>query len=421
VFSAHSLPEIPAVDPWWDLYMPAVFGDDDLVLDAFEAAEATTPLDERGDLYAIGARAFAVIGRGLESDRLAAQAFRFGGHEAEALATVLCPDGAARAERRMARAPRLGLRADAACDLAALRLEAGDVPGARAAIAEAARVCPGHAEAARWLRFFGDTPLPLDAVRRSRSSRRKQREAGGAVRDAADLLPVRRTGWLSAERYRRRVVGSPPLAAWAPAGTALGLLQDVGVGATFFALDMEYARLPAADPYVALELAADTLRACVDEGRDVVVPARALWTAACTFDDAARDDAAQLLAGLGTHDVRLVPVALEAVRWLAEHHPARATLWEGYRVVLLHLGGTPDLEGARALAQVRPGDALSWRMALEVIRAHGVAGEADACARAARSEPALATLAKQLLRVRAHPSFKVIVSCRLAPRWATVN
>ena len=100
MFSAHSLPEIPAVDPWWDLYMPAVFGDDDLVLDAFEAAEATTPPDERGDLYAIGARAFAVIGRGLESDRLAAQAFRFGGHEAEALATVLCPDGAARAERR---------------------------------------------------------------------------------------------------------------------------------------------------------------------------------------------------------------------------------------------------------------------------------------------------------------------------------
>ncbi|MFN7147774.1 MAG: hypothetical protein ACK4YP_28650, partial [Myxococcota bacterium] len=206
--SALFLEELPAVDPWWDLYMPATFGEADAVLDALEAAEATVPLAARGDLYAVAARAFAVLGRYVEAERVAEQAFRLGGAEADALATFLCPDGRARAERRTV-GGRRGARADAWCDLAALRLQAGEVAEARAAVERALATCPGHAEAGRWARFFEDAADPRAVVRDALDPRRSRRRSVPA-RDAAELLPARRTGWLSVERYQRRLLATPP-------------------------------------------------------------------------------------------------------------------------------------------------------------------------------------------------------------------
>ncbi len=415
--SPLSLSEIPPVDPWWDLYMPASFGEVDAVLDALEAAEASVPLARRGDVYAIAARAFAVLGRFVESERLAEQAFKLGGAEAEALATFVAPDGFVRAARRVASGVRPGARADAACDLAALHLAAGDLLGARAAVAQAEELCPGHGETARWARFLGETPDVRDVVREARDPRRTRRQESGPAREAVELLPVRRTGWLSVERYHRRILGTPPESAWAPAGSALGRLQDAGVGTYFFALDVEYARTPGDHPLVGLELAADALRARVEEGRDAAEAAARFWDAVCATDTEAQADGAQMLAGLGTAAADIAPTALAALEWLATQRPDRGSLWEGYRAWLEHVSGRGGVARARTLAAARPADPVAWRMAIETLRAAGAAEEATRLVRAARSEPALCGMACELLETRDPAPFRMIVSGRITPRW----
>ncbi|MDP2308869.1 MAG: hypothetical protein Q8P18_22800 [Pseudomonadota bacterium] len=409
----HSLlPDCMPIDPWWDLYMPATFGEPGAVLDALEAAEASTPAGGRGDFYAVAARAFAVLGRPVEAERLSEKAFRLGGAEADALATFLCPDGIERATRRLQGGGRPGVRADGGCDLAALLVQLGRVEAARAAVEQALTVCPGHAESARWRRFLAEADV-MAQVRVARDPRRGRTIA----RNAMDLIPTRRTGWLSAERYHRRVLGSVPQADWSPAGTALGRLQDAGISVCFFALDHEYARIAPDHALVALELEADALRACVEEGRDVAGAAAALWEASA-LDPEAQQDAAQLLVALATADARLAPLGLEAAGWLALHHPDRGLLWEGYLAWLSHLAGLDTaVPRARALAATRPTAALAWKLALEVLRAQGHHDEVEVLARAARAEPVLSAIACELLDDPVPTPLRMVVSGRLTPRW----
>ncbi|MES2639351.1 MAG: hypothetical protein V4850_07695 [Myxococcota bacterium] len=408
------LPDFMPIDPWWDLYMPATFGEPSAVLDALEAAEASTPLGSRGDVYAVAARAFAVLGRPVEAERLFEQAFRLGGVEADALATFLSPDGIERATKRLQGGGRPGARADAGCDLAALLLPLGRVDAARDAVEQALGVCPGHAEASRWRRFLAGEDV-MAQVRVAKDPRRSRR--GTVARDATELLPTRRTGWLSAERYHRRVLGSQPQASWAPAGTALGRLQDAGVSVCFFALDHEYARVPADHALVALELDADALRACVEEGRDVVAEAARLWEASA-HDPEAQQDAAQLLLALATNDARLAPVGIQAAMWLALHHPDRGLLWDGYLAWLSHVAGIgTGVTRARELVATRPMEPLVWKMAIEVLRAEGHHDEVEVLARAARSEPALSALACEVLDDPIPSPVRMVVSGRLTPRW----
>jgi len=408
------LPDILPVDPWWDLYMPATFGEPAAVLDALEAAEAMTPLGARGDVYAVASRAFAVLGRSVEAERLSEQAMRLGGPEVDALATFTCPDGIERATRRLRGGGRPGLRADAGCDLAALLVQLAQIDGATVAIDEALAACPGHAEAGRWRRFLATEDIPTQ-VRAAKDPRRARRPP--VNQDAVELLPTRRTGWISAERYQRRILGSPPQAGWAPAGTALGRLQDAGVGTYFFALDHEYARVQPDHPLVGLEMQADTLRALVEEGREAAAAAADLWRAA-ELDAEARQDAAQLLVALGTADPRIAQISIDAAEWLVAHLPDRAALWEGYRAWLSHLlGHAAAVERARAVLAARPTLPVAWRMAIEVLRAEGHGHEADLLARAARSEPALAAAARELLNEPGPTPLRMVVSGRLTPRW----
>jgi hypothetical protein len=412
--------EISFIDPWWDLYLPASFGEVDAVLDALEAAELLAVTADRAELYAVAARSFLVIGRFVEAERLAERAFAAGGPEADALATFMRGDGTSRALERMAAATRPGLAADAACDLAALRLANNDATGARAAIARAEELCPGHREAARWARLLGTEGDLRNILRDSRDPRRARRATPGPVLDAVELIPTRRTGWVSSERYVRRLVGALGAAsssAWAPADTALGALQDCGVTTLFFALEGEYAKLPADHPLVRLELAADEVRALVDEARDARVASALLWRDASAIDVVSGEDAAQLLVGLATHDPRLAPQGLRAAVWLREQCPDRGTLWDGYRAWLGAIAGAPDLALARAVATERPVDPVGWRLAIEALRAGGDPHETDALIRAARKEPALSALAVELLDTRSAAPVRTMVSGRMTPRW----
>jgi hypothetical protein len=407
----------PAIDPWWDIYMPAAFGDADAVADAVDAAEHLTPARDRGDLYAVAARAYALLGRGAEADRFAARAEQIGGAEADALATFLYPDGRARAERRLARGGRPGARADAACDLAALSLLAGDLAAARTAVSRAEAACPGHAEAGHWARFLDENPDPQAVIRAAVDLKPRRPASAQMRRDVDALVPVRRRGWVSGERYVRRLLGTPPEHTWAPASTALGRLQDAGVGVYFFALDLEYARERLDHPLVRMELRADEVAALVDEERDARAAGEALWSAARALDDEASNDAAQLLASLGTADRRLAPLALDAVAWLAAHRGAQAQLWEGYRCWLGHLSGVPCAEAAWQLASTRPVDPVAWRLAVETLRAEEPGPALDALVRAARAEPALSQSAHEIIQAPRPEPFRMMVGGRVTPRW----
>ncbi len=414
---------LPPIDPWWDLYMPATFGDVAGVLNAVEAAEDGLPPAARGDVYAVASRAFSLLGRPVEAARFAQRAEGIGGPEADALATFLSPDGLERAEQRLTAGGRPGQRADAGCDLAGRLVTLGRVPEARAAIARALLACPSHGEAERWSRFLSSDADPLELVRAALDPRRARVVAASASctaaqMDAIELVAVRRTGWLSTERYSRRVLGTPSLSTWAPAGSALGRLQDVGVSTYFFALEHEHARHPANHLLVACEIAADNLRSQLSEGRDVRALAETFWASLARVDGEAMDDGAQLLAALATADARLAPLGLDAVAWLADRQPGRRSLWMGYQAWLTHLsGGAGATERAVTVTLQRPLDPLAWRLALEVFRARGEGAQVERAVCAARAEPRLAQAAREVGLDQEPGAFRTVVSGRLTPRY----
>ena len=111
------------LDPWWDVYLPALWGEREVVREALALVEENVDEDgARGAAYAVGARALLVLRCPAEAWRFAERAFAAGGPEADALATFLRPNGLARAEERFAASSRPGARADAACDQAVLHL-----------------------------------------------------------------------------------------------------------------------------------------------------------------------------------------------------------------------------------------------------------------------------------------------------------
>ena len=189
------------LDPWWDLYLPASFGEVAGVLDLLEQIETFAPKGREGDYFAVGARALAVLGQHREADRFARRAFHLGGAEADALATLVGEGAIAIAERRIAEGEVPGDRADAACDLAVLRLRAGDLAGAALAVARAVEECPDHAEAARWSRFLAESRDAVKLARLAPDPRRARRARTATQHDAVDLVPTRRTGWVSAVRF----------------------------------------------------------------------------------------------------------------------------------------------------------------------------------------------------------------------------
>ena len=90
------LPDLLPVDPWWDLYMPATFGEPGAVLDALEAAEAITPLGARGDVYAVASRAFFVLGRPSATQRAQLETYaRVFGHPVDLALLGAARDGLA--------------------------------------------------------------------------------------------------------------------------------------------------------------------------------------------------------------------------------------------------------------------------------------------------------------------------------------
>ncbi len=301
--------------PWWDLYVPATCGDLTRVRAAAARAVRQAALDRRGSVHAIAARSFLVLGQPARARRHIVAAEALGGEEADALLTFARPDGLQRVRARVRFALTAGAAADAACDGAALSVQEGDTRAALAWVLRALAACPQHAEAGRWAR----------ALREVASGHRL------SVLDRHALLPVESNGWVSPERYRRRVLPEFGGGVSVTGGSSLAVLQDAGVLEQFFALPEEHALLGAEHPLTTLELCADRVRALSNEARDPVAEGWRLWERARKVDDIAAEDAGLLLVSLATVAPGLADLGWAVSDWALRHGWRDPATWHAFR------------------------------------------------------------------------------------------
>lgn len=380
------LPTPLDVDPWWDVFLPALHRDEPQALEAGVRLLAAVPRDGWGDAAAVVARALFALGRAQEGRLMAARAWQAGGEEASRLAVLLAPDGPAQALALIRSGRARGIRADVACDLAARRAGEGDLAAAGAAIDLARAICPDHLEAAHWKRLLAGGE---EAVRAVVAARRRASVAVGLwLRDADALVPLRSAGYLSEERLRRRILGVA--AGGGRPGPALHRLAQAGVTQLRFGFPHQYARRSADDPAVVLELAAEHLVALHAERRDPVAAAAEVWRVAAGVEPAAEAEAARLVVAVASRDDRAVVPAVEALGALRRLEPGGALRWDAAEALVAR-GLAPDrtVRVARSVLRNRKVDPASARMALDALRLVGHHREALLFARRLPDSPSL--------------------------------
>lgn len=298
------LPTPLDLDPWWDLFLPALCGDVGPALHAVDVAVRDDG-EMDGDLLAVAARACFVLGFPVQARRFLGMALVEGGEEAERLAVLVGMEARRTAERWVMSRRPAPVRADVACDLAARCLNEGDEAGAQEAVRAALAILPGHREAQRWSRFLS-AGEPVGPVWRQARRERSTPSPRALQRDADALAPLRSGGYLSQERLRRRLYGVAGNLVPVSLSTGLGALAAAGVQTLRFTWSYVYARLPPTDPRVALELLADDVVSLVGEGRDPRGAAAALLDGAARCGEPIATEAARLVEGLAARDQRLV-------------------------------------------------------------------------------------------------------------------
>jgi len=368
-----------AIDPWWDLYLPARCGEAPPVLEAVEAA-----LRSGGppDLLAVAVRALAALGRLREARALHLDLAGADSAELDRLDVLL----GAHPDRALVRLQRRhlppGLLADACCDRSARALIEGDLGRARALVGEVCNRPQDHAEAGRWSRFLAASPDPVGAYRAAVAGRALGADPAG--RDAVALAISAERGWVSEVRMQRRLLAAP---SFAPrAGSALARLADAGVPGGVFADVPHLGRVPASSPLVPLESLADLVASLVEEGRDARSLAEGLARQASLHGPEADLAAARLLVRLAGRDDRLLAVGYASARRLCAAGNGDGPRWAAW-AALLGRTVAPDrsVEEARRLAQDPALDPETWLLALEALRACGHAGEARELALASRT------------------------------------
>ena len=334
------------LDPWWDIFLPALCGDAAAALHAVDRAVREGG-EVGGDLLAVAARACFVLGLPVQARRFLGMAWVEGGEEAERLAILVGPESRGTAERWVASRRPAPIRADVACDLAARRLNDGDEPGALQAAQRALAILPEHREAQRWLRFLS-AGEPVGAVWRQARHERSTPSPRVLQRDADALAPLRSGGYLSQERLRRRLYGVAGNVVPVSLSTGLGALAAAGVQTLRFTWSYVYARLPPTDPRVALELLADDVVSLVGEGRDPRPQAVRLLDGAARSGGPVAAEAARVVAGLAARDERLATLPDRAALRRARDG---STGWDGLRRRAQRLDepAVPDRRGVEAL------------------------------------------------------------------------
>ena len=378
----------PKPDPFETILAPALRGEDATTRTRIAAIPAAA-----GDpWFAVAARAMWALGEPTAGRRAMHRALDQGGPQADALASLACPDPSAPLARRRA-ATDPAIRADAACDLAWRHLQAGDRGAAAGAIEHALHDAPHHAEARHWWDWLQSPGEPVQAVIALSRSR-------PAPRDARALCPQPSLGWFSPERWWRRVVGglwSRP----APGGSALRRLQAWGIVSRALGSELAYARMPQAHPRVLAERALDRAQSRARQGRCPADAAAEAWRLMGRVAPDTLLPMAKALTRLGADHPGAAPTGLIAVETLHQLEPARCS-WPAARArILAHLR-RPEAARTEARAVLRRSDLQGPAIAdaLHALSLSGAAEEAREIAKRVCHDRRLAGTAERLLKAR---------------------
>lgn len=386
--------------------------------------------DDRPQLEAWRARVLY----GLQRPEVAAlaleRALALGHPDAAALATLALPDGERFGHARLS-VGTAGQRADAACDLAWRHLALDRVDEALQLLRTARSLCPGHAEAGRWLRFVQQAGPRAGRLCSFLDAHPPEMPL---LADLASLAPLDLLGWCSLERTSRRLLGPRALlldhpAAWAlpavpgavapaatPPSSALARLRSLGVLTRILATDGDYAALPSDHALVGAEVALDLALALEREGRPAHGAATEAWRVAQAVDGQTATDAANALVGLGLRTPECTEVGLLAVRHLRRAQPEQG-IWVGYQAALRICAGQVDagLRQARRALQAPDAEPLSLSLVVLSLRWRGRDGLAEPLLQQALEHARLGSTALSLMREPGGRPFPQ-VSHRLVPR-----
>lgn len=403
------------LDPWTALLEPALAGNRDAIFARFDSLKALLPPNRQAVLIVILARALSAAGVPRGAEVALAEGLRLSSPHAAVLARLAQP--APRAQRR-ATPPRLpGDRADEHCETAHQALVVGDTAAAVRAIEAALLATPQHAEARRWRRFLRSTGETAPQQLRAALACPTQDHG-----DATGLALSPRLGWMSPERWQRRVLSG----AWpSPArpGTGLRRLQAVGVVSRVLAIDGDYALLGGDHALVDAELALDQALSLDREERPAGQAALVAWRAATAVDRTAQRDAAGALAALGVRNDDAASVGLIAVELLRAFEP-EVPLWEAYEARLRAALGEHDAAGRAAtrLLQRRPADPVAFALGVDALRRAGLRRAARRFTRGALARPETEAVARHLLQAwPGDHTVAPIVSNRLVSRRADME
>ncbi len=366
-----------AIDPWWDLYLPAIFGERASVDDALRHV----PDDPA--IHAVAVRALMVLGRQPEALAMWRRVRDEPDVEVAALGVMIEPRPDAWIGRLEAVGARPGRVVDARCDRAARALVEGDFAAAQAAVRLAVEAPVDHAEAGHWARFLADVP---DAVGRYRRGVSGRVAADDAPEDVQPLVVRAANGWVSIERMGRRLLGAPVVPP--PPGSALAWLAEGGILVGNFAEPAALARAPSHDPRAELESLGDLVGAVSAEGRDATGLAECLHQRAWAVGSGPGRDATRLLVRIARRDARLRPLGLAAARSLAAAGGGDVLVWRAW-VALLGVPTEPwaAVEAATAIAVDPAAPESAWSLALEALQAAGHGGAAARFARGSLGRP----------------------------------
>lgn len=408
------------LDPWLDLYMPAVLTEGGIFESAVEMIDHL-PIEQRGNAWAITARGRLVLGRDSDAWRAFEAAQERGGDEVEALATFLVGGGAKRVAKRIATAASPGLVADAWCDAAALAMGTGETDRAVAAIAEASSVMPTHRETRHWQRYLAE-PDAARAWRRAAIGYDGAPATRGLM-DALHLSPRRDQGFVSPRRLTERYYPSGA-AALAPKGTALAYLYDAGRSAYLLGTEPDWAAVPRSHVLATAELEIGELEDLVDEERPAGALGRAIWRAALDSGDEPRiNDVGQAMCALATRAAELVSIGREAADHMAACDPKGHTMYKAYSAFLAAREGRPDaLSKTLAILDLPAPGSLAFRMAIASLRTLHQPAKARKALADRKRDPVLAATARALTDETLAPIGRgILCSPRLAPRGLNLS
>ncbi len=340
-----SRPGIWAV-PWRAILAEAIVGSKSKALNNLELLAQCPPGEEPPDMLLVAARTMAALGAGSMCRNMIPQASRVPTASSLGLAALLHPEGTAQAEKLLLERGPFRDRGDLACDLAARHLVEGRVRDASETVRLGLLISMDHMELGRWRRFLASSPRELVARAAPMqyqaeeptpemfidpSTALKSREGGKHVRktrlgiaDIVQLIPCERTGWMSRERIRRKLL-TGALDRPAPPGSALAFLQETGVSSFRFQRQEYYGSTEPGDEFVKMEIIAERLCNLVCETRKASATAGDLWSRARSMPPPTPVKAAYLLAELALVDESLVPATTLALRWLMRNSPRSRT------------------------------------------------------------------------------------------------